>query len=131
MENEINKAKAANKAKAINKVKGNVKMKNQMVKTIMRTMKRVFVSVLTAVKEWLNGVITRSKAHRVQARHKHLVEESRRRLQVRMWNGEIYFCVDDVPLLHESDLDYCMADYVELARETWVDYHEGGGEDEK
>lgn len=93
---------------------------------IMTTVTRVIKSLCAGVKGWCKKMIARSKERRAQRRHKCLVEESCRRLQVRMWNGEIYFCVDDVPLLHESDMDYCLVDYVELARETWVSYHEGG-----
>ena len=98
---------------------------------IMTTVTRVMKSLWAGVKGWWCNMVARSKERRAQRRHKYLVEESRRRLQVRMWDGEIYFCVDDVPLLHESDMDYCLADYVELARETWVSYHEGGRENDE
>lgn len=56
--------------------------------------------------------------------HNRLALEAERRVSVMAWGGEVYLAVDGVPVLPAYELQTYLPESVEMARSTWVSYHE-------
>lgn len=90
------------------------------MKTIMNKKES---EMLERVREWWHRQVMKIKKRRADRRESHLMREAERRIQVREWNGDMYICVDDIPLLWEDDLSGAMSDALKSIRDTWVNYH--------
>ena len=59
----------------------------------------------------------------VMKREKELRREALRRIQVREYEGQLYFCCDDIPLLNKEDFCLDVEAILDSVRERYVDYH--------
>ena len=79
---------------------------------------------LTSIKEsWCRWCHLRREQGRMR-RHNQLTMEAERRVSVMAWGGEVYLAVDGVPVLPAYELQTYLPESVEMARSTWVSYHE-------
>ena len=72
---------------------------------------------------WLSKKGAERKERSEALRERMLEEEAKHRLQVREYEGELFVCFDDQPLLWVQDLSHDMALTLKHAREMYVCYH--------
>lgn len=81
-------------------------------------MKKIF----TSIKQWLQAYGERMRADRSKAKLDRLETESKRRLQVMEYEGEVYLSYDGVPLLTEDEFGSDLVEALGNARENWKKY---------
>lgn len=81
-------------------------------------MKKIF----TSIKQWLQAYGERMRADRSKAKLNRLEMESKRRLQVMEYEGEVYLSYDGVPLLTEDEFGSDLVETLEAMRENWKKY---------
>ncbi len=80
------------------------------------------MNVMKTMSAWLAKTSASRKA-RLQARkEKEMEEEVQRRIQVREFAGDLYVCMDNIPMLSPGDLKGGMATAVNQARQTMRRY---------
>lgn len=55
-------------------------------------------------------------------REREIREESCRRIQVREYEGHLYFCFDNIPLLGIESVEPRLENAVKIARDNYADY---------
>lgn len=78
--------------------------------------------IMNAVQAWWKRISEESRRQKVLKRERNIKCEALVRLQVREFNGKIYLCFDNVPILTESELLNGMSVSVEIARENYLEY---------
>lgn len=78
--------------------------------------------ILTSIKQWLQAYGERMRADRSKAKLARLEMESKRRLQVMEYEGEVYLSYDGVPLLTEDEFGSDLVEVLEAMRENWKKY---------
>lgn len=81
-------------------------------------MKKIFKTI----RQWFNAYSERVGAERSKARLERLEAESKRRLQVMEYEGDVYLSYDGVPLLTEDELGTDLVVALEEMRENWKKY---------
>lgn len=78
--------------------------------------------IMNAVQAWWKRISEESRRQKQLKRERNIKCEALVRLQVREFNGKIYLCFDNVPLLTELELLNGMSVSVEIARENYLEY---------
>lgn len=79
--------------------------------------------IISTIQEWWKRMGTEHHRKQVMKREKELRREALRRIQVREFEGLLYFCYNDIPLIEVEN--FCMsAEYLlSSVRDKYVDYH--------
>lgn len=78
--------------------------------------------IMNAVQAWWKRISEESRRQKQLKRERNIKCEALVRLQVREFNGKIYLCFDNVPILTELELLNGMSVSVEIARENYLEY---------
>lgn len=81
-------------------------------------MKKLFF----AVKAWWKKISEEAHRQKVLKHERNIKREALRRLQAREFEGDIYLCFDDVPIIQEVDLIGDLGYLLETAREHYLEY---------
>ena len=81
------------------------------------------MKILEDIKAWLSA---KREARRKKAalRAAALVRESEERIQAREFNGEVYLCYNNVPLVPDDGLAWDIPTTLAVARESWLKWKE-------
>ena len=79
--------------------------------------------IISTIQEWWQRMGAEHHRKQVIKREKELRREALRRIQVREYEGLLYFCYNDIPLIEVEN--FCMsAEYLlQSVRDKYVDYH--------
>lgn len=79
--------------------------------------------IISTIQEWWKRMGAEHHRKQVMKREKELRCEALRRIQVREFEGLLYFCYNDIPLIEVKN--FCMsAEYLlPSVRDKYVDYH--------
>ena len=79
--------------------------------------------IISTIQEWWKRMREEHHRKQVMKREKELRLEALRRIQVREFEGLLYFCYNDIPLIEVEN--FCMsAEYLlQSVRDKYVDYH--------
>lgn len=79
--------------------------------------------IISTIQEWWKRMGEEHHRKQVMKREKELRREALRRIQVREFEGLLYFCYNDIPLIEVEN--FCMsAEYLlQSVRDKYVDYH--------
>ena len=81
-------------------------------------MKKLFI----AVKAWWEKISEEAHRNKVLKHEQNIKREALSRLQAREFEGEIYLCFDNVPIIQEVDLVEDLGYVLETAREHYLEY---------
>lgn len=85
---------------------------------ILVIMKKLFI----AVKAWWKKVSEEAHRQKVLKHERNIKREALSRLQAREFEGEIYLCFDNVPIIQEVDLVSDLGSVLTDARELYLEY---------
>lgn len=75
---------------------------------------------------WLRSYRAKEKREDYVRRYNSLMAEARNLIQVREWDGTVWVCVGNVPMLEKDDLAQNFTSTVDNMRGIYVAYHMGG-----
>lgn len=78
--------------------------------------------ILKEIKQWCKAIGDEQHRKKVLRREKEVKHEAYQRVQVREFGGELFFCFDGIPLLHEDDLTTDLGSAAREARGHFCDY---------
>lgn len=81
-------------------------------------MKKLFF----AVKAWWKKISEEAHRQKVLKHERNIKREALSRLQAREFEGNIYLCFDNVPIIQEVDLVENLGCVLETAREHYLEY---------
>ena len=81
-------------------------------------MKKLFI----AVKAWWEKISEEAHRQKVLKHERNIKREALSRLQAREFEGDIYLCFDNVPIIQEVDLVEDLGYVLETARENYLEY---------
>ena len=81
-------------------------------------MKKLFF----AVKAWWKKISEETHRQKVLKHERNIKREALSRLQAREFEGNIYLCFDNVPIIQEVDLVEDLGCVLEIAREHYLEY---------
>lgn len=81
-------------------------------------MKKLFI----AIKAWWEKISEEAHRQKVLKHERNIKREALSRLQAREFEGDIYLCFDNVPILQEVDLVGDLGHMLETAREYYLEY---------
>ena len=81
-------------------------------------MKKLFI----AVKAWWEKILEEAHRNKVLKHEQNIKREALSRLQAREFEGNIYICFDNVPIIQEVDLVGDLGYVPETAREHYLEY---------
>lgn len=81
-------------------------------------MKKLFF----AVKAWWKKISEEALRQKVLKHERNIKREALSRLQAREFEGDIYLCFDNVPIIQEVDLVEDLGNVIETAREHYLEY---------
>lgn len=81
-------------------------------------MKKLFI----AVKAWWKKISEEAHRKKVLKHERNIKREALVRLQAREFEGDIYLCFDNVPIIQEVDLVEDLGYVLETARENYLEY---------
>lgn len=79
--------------------------------------------IISTLQEWWKRMGAEHHRKQVMKREKELRREALRRIQVREYEGLLYFCCDDIPLLNKEDFCLDVEIILDSVRCRYVDYH--------
>ena len=85
---------------------------------ILVIMKKLFI----AVKAWWEKISEEAHRQKVLKHERNIKREALSRLQAREFEGKIYLCFDNVPIIQEVDLAGDLGYTIETAREHYLEY---------
>lgn len=74
------------------------------------------------LRQWLKAIGDERHRRKVLRRQNEAKQEACLRVQAREYGGELYFCFDNIPLLHCDDLTDKLGSIVREARDHYCDY---------
>ena len=74
------------------------------------------------VKAWWKKISEEAHRQKVLKHEQNIKREALRRLQAREFEGDIYLCFDNVPIIQEVDLIGDLGYVLETAREHYLEY---------
>lgn len=79
--------------------------------------------IISTIQEWWQRMGAEHHRKQVMKREKELRREALRRIQVREYEGLLYFCYNDIPLIEVEN--FCMSAecLLQSVRDKYVDYH--------
>lgn len=81
-------------------------------------MKKLFI----AVKAWWEKISEEAHRQKALKHERNIKREALSRLQAREFEGEIYLCFDNVPIVQEVDLVSDLGYTLKTAREYYLEY---------
>ena len=81
-------------------------------------MKKLFI----AIKAWWEKISEEAHRQKMLKHERNIKREALSRLQAREFEGEIYLCFDNVPIIQEVDLIGDLGYVLETAREHYLEY---------
>lgn len=81
-------------------------------------MKKLFI----AIKAWWKKISEEAHQQKVLKHEQNIKREALSRLQAREFEGDIYLCFDNVPIIQEVDLVEDLGNVIETAREHYLEY---------
>lgn len=81
-------------------------------------MKKLFI----AVKAWWKKISEEAHRKKVLKHERNIKREALVRLQAREFEGDIYLCFDNVPIIQEVDLVEDLGYVLETARKNYLEY---------
>ena len=81
-------------------------------------MKKLFI----AVKAWWEKISEEDHRKKVLKHERNIKREALSRLQAREFEGDIYLCFDNVPIIQEVDLVEDLGYVLETARKNYLEY---------
>lgn len=82
------------------------------------------MKILEDIKAWLSAKREARRKKQAALRDAALVRESEERIQAREFNGEVYLCYNNVPLVPDDGLAWDIPTTLALARESWLKWKE-------
>lgn len=78
------------------------------------------MKILEDIKAWLSAKREARRKKQAALRAAALVRESEERIQAREFNGEVYLCYNNVPLVPDDGLAWDIPTTLAVARESWL-----------
>lgn len=78
--------------------------------------------IMNAVQAWWKRITEESHRQKQLKYELNIKREALSRLQAREFEGEIYLCFDNVPILEEWHLTEDLGDALDIAREHYLEY---------
>ena len=78
--------------------------------------------IMNALQAWWNRIIKEHRRQKMLKRENHFKSEARIRLQVREFDGKIYLCFDNMPILTEKELSNDMSGSIIMVRKNYLKY---------
>lgn len=78
--------------------------------------------IIENFRAWCKAIADESRCKHVRRREREAKAEALRRVQVTEFGGELFFCFDGIPLLHEDDLTTDLGSATREARAHFRDY---------
>ena len=82
------------------------------------------MKILEDIKAWLCAKREARRKKQAALRAAALVRESEERIQAREFNGEVYLCYNNVPLVPDDGLAWDIPTTLAVARESWLKWKE-------
>lgn len=82
------------------------------------------MKILEDIKAWLSAKREARRKKQAALRAAALVRESEERIQAREFNGEVYLCYNNVPLVPDDGLVWDVPTALVVAREAWLKWKE-------
>ena len=82
------------------------------------------MKILEDIKAWLSAKREARRKKQAARRAAALVRESEERIQAREFNGEVYLCYNNVPLVPDDGLAWDIPTTLAVARESWLKWKE-------
>lgn len=82
------------------------------------------MKILEDIKAWLSAKREARRKKQAALRAAALVRESEERIQAREFNGEVYVCYNNVPLVPDDGLAWDVPTTLAVARESWLKWKE-------
>lgn len=82
------------------------------------------MKILEDIKAWLSAKREARRKKQAALRAAALVRESEERIQAREFNGEVYLCYNNVPLVPDDGLVWDIPTTLAVARESWMKWKE-------
>lgn len=82
------------------------------------------MKILEDIKAWLSAKREARRKKQAALRAAALVRESEERIQAREFNGEVYLCYNNVPLVPADGLTWDIPTALVVARESWLKWKE-------
>lgn len=82
------------------------------------------MKILEDIKAWLSAKREARRKKQAALRAAALVRESEERIQAREFNGEVYLCYNNVPLVPADGLAWDIPTTLAVARESWLKWKE-------
>ena len=82
------------------------------------------MKILEDIKAWLSAKREARRKKQAALRAAALVRESEERIQAREFNGEVYLCYNNVPLVPDDGLAWDIPTTLAVARESWLKWKE-------
>ncbi|WP_337435739.1 hypothetical protein [Prevotella sp.] len=82
------------------------------------------MKILEDIKAWLSAKREARRKKQAALRAAALVRESEERIQAREFNGEVYLCYNNVPLVPADGLTWDIPTTLAVARESWLKWKE-------
>ena len=82
------------------------------------------MKILEDIKAWLSAKREARRKKQAALRAAALVRENEERIQAREFNGEVYLCYNNVPLVPDDGLAWDIPTTLAVARESWLKWKE-------
>ncbi len=79
---------------------------------------------IETIKAWLREMTAARKARRAEQARRMLSRESETLIQAREFNGEVYLCVNNEPIVPTDGLKWDLPTTLEVARDSWFKWKE-------
>lgn len=74
------------------------------------------------VAAWLRGMRGRRAEMRMAARERRMMADARRAVRVREFCGEVFVCMDGVPVVPADGMKWDLPTVLDVAREAYIKY---------
>ena len=88
------------------------------------------MKILEKIKLWLSAKRKAQRERKAAQKAAALVRESEERIQAREFNGEVYVCYNNVPLVPADGLTWDIPTTLVVARESWLKWKDKEAEHE-
>lgn len=78
------------------------------------------MEIVTNIKMWLSAERKAHRERKAAQKAAALERESKERVQAREFNGEVYLCYNNVPLVPADGLSWDIPTALAVARESWL-----------
>ena len=87
----------------------------------MKKIKERLTAMFSCLKEYLNERRAARAVRKRSVRYSRLLSESHDVLQVREWNGMLFICYEDTPLVNGDDVG-TLTEVLDTMRVNWISY---------